>query len=86
MYAEIKQQPLLACFLCSYNPSSRLCFLTVIFSLLYICIYLYLETPCVHMGSNRSHVQPSNAMGHSALPRHRANLGLLPALVLSHFG
>lgn len=51
MYAEIKQQPLLACFPCSYNLSSRLCFHTVNFSLLYIYvfIYLYSETLCVHM-------------------------------------
>lgn len=50
MYAEIKQQPLLACFLCSYNLSSRLYSLTVIFSLyIYVFIYLYSETPCILM-------------------------------------
>lgn len=41
MYAEIKQQPLLACFLCSYNLSSRLCF-SYYKSLLYIRVYLFL--------------------------------------------
>lgn len=61
MYAEIKQQPLLACFLCSYNLSSRLCFsYCKSLSYIYVFIYLYSETSraCAVLGSNHGHVQP----------------------------
>lgn len=50
MYAEIKQQPLLACFLCSYNLCSRLCFsYCKSLSYIYVFIYLYSEASHVYM-------------------------------------
>lgn len=46
MYAEIKQQPVLASFLCSYNLSSRL--FSYCSFLSYVYGFIYSEALCVH--------------------------------------
>lgn len=86
MYAEIKQQPLLACFLCSYNLSSRLCFsycksLCYIYVFISLFIFRNITCICAGLGSNHGPVQPSKAP-----PGHGGGLILLPALLLPNFG
>lgn len=85
MYAEIKQQPLLARFLCSSNLSSRLRFPTVNFSLICIYFFIFRKTTCIHgvLGTNHGRVHPATPW--VLLPQQGVE-GVWDCCLLSHFG